>query len=394
MYASSPYGVNLVVALNGSEVFTHVYPDGLLAEECPCPHNDPNVWTEAIECPPGDYFGQIQLDFQTFPVINISRLAHEVPERFNRSHSMIHYTVKDNQVKLEDTEFVMNLGDWPGEKRKVDESPLAILTWGGSKDTRDISVPTWDLTKKTYSSLLQESVDVQTTAASSLTEWEQKIEKGFFRGRDSRKERLELVRLAKRYPDKLDAGLTNYFFFRRAGEEEELGKVERVSMNKFHDFKYQINMDGTVAAYRLPILLAGNSVVFKHESNYYEHFYSQLIPWTHYIPFHANLSDLVNKIDWARDNDVTAQKIGKKGREFVMNNLTPNLIYCYYYRVLQTYISRQKGAATVHEGMELVSQPNHDCQCMQADTTKVRSTDKQDTGKNDHVSEKHVKMDL
>ena len=95
----------------------------------------------------------------------------------------------------------------------------------------------------------REAVDVQTTAASNLTSWDAKIAKAFFRGRDSKKERLELVRLSKKHPDLLDAGFTNYFFFRK-GEEQELGKAERVPMTDFHKFKYQINMDGTVAAYR------------------------------------------------------------------------------------------------------------------------------------------------
>ena len=97
--------------------------------------------------------------------------------------------------------------------------------------------------------VFRESMDVQTMAAAQLTLWKDKIEKAFFRGRDSRKERLELVRLSKRHPNIIDAGLTNYFFFRK-GEEEELGKAERVSMLKFHDYKYQISIDGTVAAYR------------------------------------------------------------------------------------------------------------------------------------------------
>lgn len=68
-------------------------------------------------------------------------------------------------------------------------------------------------------------------------------------------------------------------------------------------YKYQINIDGTVAAYRLPYLLAGSSVVLKQDSIYYEHFYSQLRPWQHYIPIKADLSDLLDKIRWARNHD-------------------------------------------------------------------------------------------
>lgn len=68
-------------------------------------------------------------------------------------------------------------------------------------------------------------------------------------------------------------------------------------------YKYQINIDGTVAAYRLPYLLAGNSVVLKQDSTYYEHFYNELQPWKHYIPFKSDLSDLLEKLQWAKEHD-------------------------------------------------------------------------------------------
>lgn len=68
-------------------------------------------------------------------------------------------------------------------------------------------------------------------------------------------------------------------------------------------YKYQINMDGTVAAYRLPYLLAGDSVVLKQDSIYYEHFYNELRPWEHYVPVRADLGDLLEKIQWARQHD-------------------------------------------------------------------------------------------
>ena len=67
--------------------------------------------------------------------------------------------------------------------------------------------------------------------------------------------------------------------------------------------KYQISLDGTVAAYRLPYLLAGDALVLKQESPFYEHFYKDLKPFEHYIPFKRDLSDLMEKIQWAKDND-------------------------------------------------------------------------------------------
>ena len=70
-------------------------------------------------------------------------------------------------------------------------------------------------------------------------------------------------------------------------------------------YKYQINIDGTVAAYRLPYLMIGDAVVIKQDSEYYEHFYHQLEPYKHYIPLQRDLSDIVEQIQWAIDNDDT-----------------------------------------------------------------------------------------
>lgn len=65
-------------------------------------------------------------------------------------------------------------------------------------------------------------------------------------------------------------------------------------------YKYQVNVDGTVAAYRFPYLLLGDSLVLKQDSQYYEHFYTVLKPWKHYVPVKRSLEDLLEKIKWAK----------------------------------------------------------------------------------------------
>lgn len=64
--------------------------------------------------------------------------------------------------------------------------------------------------------------------------WEHKQEKAFWRGRDSRRERLNLVKLARENPDLINASLTNFFFFRE--EEERYGpKENHISFFRFFD---------------------------------------------------------------------------------------------------------------------------------------------------------------
>lgn len=98
----------------------------------------------------------------------------------------------------------------------------------------------------------------------------------------------------------------------------------------YFQFKYQLNIDGTVAAYRFPYLLAGDAVVFKQHSEYYEHFYSDLKPNVHYVPVKADLSDLIDVIEWAKSHDKEVRQIGANGRRYATSHLMPKDIFCYH----------------------------------------------------------------
>ncbi|CAL4157450.1 unnamed protein product, partial [Meganyctiphanes norvegica] len=138
------------------------------------------------------------------------------------------------------------------------------------------------------------TLDILSVQSNNEVPWSAKKSQAFWRGRDSRRERLDLIDIAKQHPHLFNTSLTNFFFFR--DEEHIYGpKAKHVSFFKFFDYKYQLNIDGTVAAYRFPYLMAGSGVVFKQDSTYYEFFYRDLEPLVHFIPFERNLSDLVEK---------------------------------------------------------------------------------------------------
>ncbi|CAF87883.1 unnamed protein product, partial [Tetraodon nigroviridis] len=186
-----------------------------------------------------------------------------------------------------------------------------------------------------------------------------------------REERLHLVSISKKNPELLDAGITAWFFFR--DEEKRVGKAPLVG---FFDFfkvrqqertseeplslqpslvfvvflkfafafqhKYQVNVDGTVAAYRFPYLLLGNSLVLKQDSPYYEFFYGHLEAGTHYLPVKRDLSDLLDQIKWAKENDGRAEKMAAAGQALARELLRPGRLYCYYYRVLRAYAEARR----------------------------------------------------
>ena len=132
----------------------------------------------------------------------------------------------------------------------------------------------------------------------------------------------------------------------------------------FFEYKYQINIDGMVSAYRFPYLLAGNSVVLKQESPYYEHFYGDFTPHHHYIPIARDIHE---------QNDAVAVKIMRNSRDFVRNNLMPSHIYCYHLKLIEVSFQFDKKVELLFDKlisfqefskrMEKVENKSIDCNC-------------------------------
>lgn len=123
-------------------------------------------------------------------------------------------------------------------------------------------------------------------------------------------------------------------------------------------------IDGTVAPYRTPFLLSGGSLIFKPESKYFEHFYPELLPNLHYIPVKADLSDLVDKIKWAQQNDDIVKIIAKNAQKFANTNISHDNIFCYHVHALNEFSKIITSPIEVLEGMEPVKQEKlQDCDC-------------------------------
>lgn len=116
-----------------------------------------------------------------------------------------------------------------------------------------------------------------------------------------------------------------------------------------------------MAAYRFPYLLAGGSLIFKQDSSYYEHFYNELSPNIHYIPIRRDLSDVVEKLKWAKDNDELTKEIAKNGQRFARENLLPKHVFCYYTRLLHEFSKKIVSEVRVLDGMEPVEGKPNNC---------------------------------
>uniref|UniRef100_A0A914YIK3 Glycosyl transferase CAP10 domain-containing protein n=1 Tax=Panagrolaimus superbus TaxID=310955 RepID=A0A914YIK3_9BILA len=203
------------------------------------------------------------------------------------------------KMQLPEIEFIQNLGDWPLE----------------------FSLKAMDTISR----------DMQNIKGQQFIPWSKKLNKAIFRGRDSNEFRLKVAKLALENPELIDGGITRYFFFQ---ESENTKAVEHRPFNEFFKYRYIVSIDGTVAAYRLPYLLGGNSVVLKQDSNFYEHFYTFLEPNLHYIPFNEN--NFIEKLEFIKTLK-NASSITAAARIIAREHLQPLNIYCYYAMFLQEY---------------------------------------------------------
>uniref|UniRef100_A0A8D8V931 KDEL motif-containing protein 1 n=1 Tax=Cacopsylla melanoneura TaxID=428564 RepID=A0A8D8V931_9HEMI len=354
-----------------------VYPDDVV-----CPSEESiDQWLSQNECK--SHYPQMTKDLAMFPSIDFDQLHAGAEKTFNHSASMsvCNYVVSNNQVyrrcygqhtgfkmfmdnillsltrkvHLPDVEFWSNLGDWP----LTQSVKYPMFSWCGSDDTYDILMPTYDITESSLENMGRVSLDMLSVQGNNQNKWDRKHSKAFWRGRDSNRDRLKLIDIGRGHPDLFNVSLTNFFFFK--DEEDKYGpKQKHVSFFEFFDYKYQLNLDGTVAAYRFPYLLAGDSLVFKQDSPYYEHFYTQLQPWEHYVPVKKDLSDLVHRVKWALEHEDKAMDIVRNARAFTRDNLMPLDVVCYHAVLFNEWSKRIESKVRVRDGMELVPQKQSD----------------------------------
>ena len=77
--------------------------------------------------------------------------------------------------------------------------------------------------------------------------------------------------------------------------------------------KLLIDIDGYSFSERFARFLTSESVVLKIAA-FLDVGFLPADPWTHYIPVRMDLTDLEERIKWARENDDKLEQIGKRAR--------------------------------------------------------------------------------
>jgi len=138
--------------------------------------------------------------------------------------------------------------------------------------------------------------------------------------------RVQLVNISLHRPKCVDARFTSLNGHKKIVEtffpnmKSSMGK--RISEGDIVNYRYVVNVQNNGFADRLWRLLALGLVVLQEQHAFKEFYYEMLIPWVHYIPIKTDMTDLCEKIAWAKANSERSRVIGDNARSFVYENMS------------------------------------------------------------------------
>lgn len=264
-------------------------------------------------------------------------------------------------VKLPDVDILYNVDDAPYNYANLIANNVPPVSL--SKYLAPVLSPTKHLNDKnvvaipdTHTLMRMEPHFQAVQLGNSKYTWEIKRPKAFWRGATTggfyyqetynKFPRAKLVQLSSQFPEILDAKFNEI-------TQDATGQIEgifagldylsnNINVSEHMQYKYQILIDGNASAWtRCYWQLHCNSVILKQDSDYIQWYHALLKPYVHYIPFDYYCSDLLEKIQWAKDNDNKVQEIIKNANDLAENCLKYSDMLLYLYVVITSYAKLQ-----------------------------------------------------
>ncbi|MDN3504949.1 MAG: glycosyl transferase family 90 [Rhabdochlamydiaceae bacterium] len=187
--------------------------------------------------------------------------------------------------------------------------------------------------------------------ASNSIPWSRKKELGFWRGGTTGMDltdknwessnRCKVCTISRFHPKIIDAKFTSFTQIpasKRKNFYSHYNISPFVTPEEHLQYKYLISLDGNTCTYPgLQWRLQSNSLVFKPKSNEIQWYYEGLVPNYHYLALESDCSNLISKLNWARQHDNLAHKIARQSTQFANENLNQLAIYHYLALLLREY---------------------------------------------------------
>lgn len=110
--------------------------------------------------------------------------------------------------------------------------------------------------------------------------------------------------------------------------------VKPLTPKEQSNYKYIINVDGHVTAYRLSYELGMGCCIILVKSKYNLWFSNMLKPYVHYVPVKEDLSNIIDQIKWCRKNDDKCKKISENAKQFYNTYLQKEGMLDYIQKIL------------------------------------------------------------
>lgn len=305
---------------------------------------------------------QIDADFAPLQDKKISLLALDKTEEKARqaSSSIIRFRIADNRlyrlvqekepegpawnyqrafltlcrlVRIPDVDLIINTEDGTATPFYLTEEQAPLFGWAKVKTVPYlILIPDYRSVSTWWFDDIHKLVKGKNFAGERLL-WAKREAKAFWRGGETEhNQRVKIARLSQIFPDLLDAGLTHI--------TQSLTEYWKpmASYEEHMRYKYLPVLDGVMCTYPgYQWRLLSDSLILKPESDQIQWFYRGLMPYVHYLPVAADLSDLIEQIEWARENDDECEQIACQARQFALENLLFDDVYLYLFLVLSRY---------------------------------------------------------
>lgn len=243
----------------------------------------------------------------------------------------IEYFLKRISANISNLEFVINTHDWPFINRHFYPKPVPLLSFSKTSDHQDIYFPAWTFwaggpaIKKYPTGLGRwDQMRDKLVASSNAWTWDGKLDQAFFRGSRTSSERDNLVMLARKNPDLVDASYTKNQAWKSNSDTLGMDPADEVSLEDHCKYRYLFNYRGVAASFRLKHLFLCKSLVFHVGDEWKEFFYGALKPWFHYVPVqnHSSEDEIEDLIRFVQSNPDLAKTIAANGFNFIQNHLT------------------------------------------------------------------------
>lgn len=266
---------------------------------------------------------------------------------------------------VEDVDVLINNSDFPIASKAGPAGLLPVLGAVTHPDYRDVPIPTLDDIELVYQRVFLHMASVSTCRDIYLhpfrkIAWSRKKPAGVFRGSmtgcgttAASNPRARLAQVSQKHPDLLDAGLTSFDEWMprydpetrsvRLVDPERVGSklADPIPLHEQSSFKYLINVEGYVGAFRYLFLLSSGSVVINVKSRWTMWYEPMIRSGVHVVEV-PTVDDVIPAIRWCRENDGKCREIARAAKKLHGELASVEAITEYMTRVFRKIHEDQK----------------------------------------------------